>query len=392
MAIAKKIRNYLEKASWIRRMFEEGANLKKKYGEESVYDFSLGNPCLEPPERFFESLQEVLCEKVKGKHGYMSNAGFQETRDAVAEYLAEEHGVRISGDLVVMTCGAGGGLNVVFKTLLDPGDEVLVPAPYFVEYGFYADNSGGILRPVKTAADFSLDLTAIEEAISPSTKIVLINSPNNPTGRVYDSAAITGLGNLLARKSLEFGQEIYLVSDEPYSKIVYDGVIVPSVFKAYSNSVIVTSYSKDLSIAGERLGFVALNPQLKPLAEMTNGLVFANRILGFVNAPSLIQRAVTHLQGVAADIDVYRAKRDLICNMLAGMGYEFTRPEGAFYLFPKAPIDDVAFVRELQEERILVVPGSGFGCPGYFRISYSVDDRIIKGAERGFSKLAEKYF
>jgi len=392
MAISKKICAYMEKSSWIRKMFEEGANLKKKFGEANVYDFSLGNPCLEPPERFFEILREVLGEEAKGKYCYMPNAGYQETRDAVAEYLSREHGVHVSGDLVVMTCGAGGGLNVAFKTLLDPGDEVLVPAPYFVEYGFYADNSGGILKPVKTAADFSLDLSAIEEAVSEATKVVLINSPNNPTGRVYDAPSITGLGDLLERKSREFGKEIYLVSDEPYSKIVYDGVKVPSILQAYPNSVLVTSYSKDLCIAGERLGFVALHPQLNPLAETVNGLVFANRILGFVNAPSLIQRVVSRLQGVAADMDVYRAKRDLICDMLAGMGYEFTRPEGAFYLFPKAPIDDVRFVKELLEERILVVPGSGFGCPGYFRISYSVDDRVIKGSARGFAKLAERYF
>jgi aspartate aminotransferase len=382
----------MEEASWIRRMFEEGANLKRKYGEENVYDFSIGNPCLEPPERFFESLKEVVCEEAGGKHRYMSNAGYQETRNAVAEYLSKEHGVQITGDLVVMTCGAGGGLNILFKTLLDPGDEVVVPAPYFVEYGFYADNSGGVLKPVRTAADFSLDLAAIDEAISENTKIVLINSPNNPTGRVYDGAAITALGDLLEGKSREFGQEIYLVSDEPYSKIVYDGIAVPSVFQAYTNSVLVTSYSKDLSIAGERLGFVALNPKLAPLDETANGLVFANRILGFVNAPSLIQRVVTHLQGVASDMDAYRAKRDLICNMLAGMGYEFTRPEGAFYLFPKAPIEDVRFVKELQEEHILVVPGSGFGGPGYFRISYSVADSVIKGSEKGFARLAEKYF
>ena len=382
----------MERASWIRKMFEEGANLKKKYGEGNVYDFSLGNPCLEPPERFFEILREMLDEEAKGKYCYMPNAGYQETRDAVAEYLSTEHGVQISSDLVVMTCGAGGGLNVAFKTLLDPGDEVLVPAPYFVEYGFYADNSGGVLKPVKTAADFSLDLGAIEAAICEATKIVMINSPNNPTGRVYDRKSIAALGDLLEQKSDEFGKEIYLVSDEPYSKIVYDGVEVPSILQAYPNSVLVTSYSKDLCIAGERLGFIALNPKLTPLAETMNGLVFANRILGFVNAPSLIQRVVTHLQGVAADMDVYRAKRDLLCDMLAALGYEFIRPEGAFYLFPKAPIDDVSFAKELQEERILVVPGSGFGCPGYFRISYSVADGVIKGSESGFARLAEKYF
>jgi aspartate aminotransferase len=245
---------------------------------------------------------------------------------------------------------------------------------------------------VKTAADFSLDLSAIEEAISKTTKVVMINSPNNPTGRVYDDASITALGDLLEGKSRALGREIYLVSDEPYSKIVYDGAVVPSVFRAYANSVLVTSYSKDLSIAGERLGFVALNPKLQPLAETASGLVFTNRILGFVNAPSLVQRAVTHLQGVASDMDAYCAKRNLICNMLGNMGYEFTRPEGAFYLFPKTPIDDVQFVKELQEERILVVPGSGFGCPGYFRISYSVPDQVIKGSEQGFARLAKKYF
>jgi aspartate aminotransferase len=290
-----------------------------------------------------------------------------------------------------MTCGAGGGLNILFKTLLDPGDEVVVPAPYFVEYGFYADNAGGVLKPVKTTDDFSLDLSAVEAAISKKTKIVMINSPNNPTGRVYDGVSIDALGRLLERKTRELEREIYLVSDEPYSKIVYDGVVVPSVLKAYANSVLVTSYSKDLSIAGERLGFVALNPRLQPLADTANGLVFTNRILGFVNAPSLVQRAVTRLQGVTADMDVYRAKRDLICNMLAKMGYKFTRPEGAFYLFPKAPIDDVRFAKELQQERILVVPGSGFGCPGYFRISYSVPDSVIEGSESGFARLAEKY-
>ena len=248
MAIAKKILGFMEKASWIRKMFEQGAILKKQYGADNVYDFSLGNPNLEPPEKFFEVLASVVSSRAPGTHGYMSNAGYAETRGAVAEYLSEEHGIEIFGEHVIMTCGAGGALNVILKTLLDPGDEVIVPAPYFVEYDFYIDTFGGVPRPVKTNRDFSLDLAAIEAALSEKTKAVLINSPNNPTGKVYSQETISGLGRLLATKSRQQpGREIYLVSDEPYGKIVYDGIKVPSIFQAYANSLMATSYSKDLS-------------------------------------------------------------------------------------------------------------------------------------------------
>ncbi len=391
MAISKKVNSFMEKASWIRKMFEQGAKLKKEYGEKNVFDFSIGNPYIDPPEKFFEVLETVVKDRTKGLHGYMSNAGYPETRDAVAEYLSEEHAMEIFGKHIIMTCGAGGGLNVIFKTILDPKDEVIVPAPYFVEYNFYVDNFGGILKTVASKDDFSLDLEKIKNTISEKTKAVLINSPNNPTGKVYDKKTIDALGQLLKQKSDEFNKEIYLISDEPYSKIVYDNISVPSILQAYSNSMIVTSYSKDLSIPGERLGFIAVNPYLKPLDEMLNGLVFSNRTLGFVNAPAIMQHTVRHLQGLSGDMDIYRKKRDMLCDMLFSMGYKFKIPEGAFYLFPKSPIDDIEFVNELQEEKILVVPGSGFGCPGHFRISYCVEDSVIKGAKKGFLKLAKKY-
>ena len=391
MAISKKVHSFMEKASWIRKMFEQGAKMKNEYGAENVFDFSIGNPYVDPPDSFFEILEETAKNRTKGVHGYMSNAGYPETRNAVAKYLSKEHALEISGNHIIMTCGAGGGLNVIFKTILDPGDEVIVPAPYFVEYGFYTDNFGGILKPVNTNSDFSLDLDLIKEAISEKTKAVLINSPNNPTGRVYDKKTIKTLGQILRQKSEELQKEIYLISDEPYSKIVYDSITVPSLLQAYENSMIVTSYSKDLSIPGERLGFIAVNPSLTPLDEMLNGLIFSNRTLGFVNAPALMQRVITRLQGMAGNMSIYQQKRDLLCDMLSPLGYEFTRPEGAFYLFPKAPIDDIQFVKELQEEKILVVPGSGFGCPGHFRISYCVENSVIRGSEKGFLKIANKY-
>jgi len=382
----------MENASWIRRMFEEGAALKKQYGEKNVFDFSLGNPNLEPPDKFFDVFTSLAGTRFPGKHGYMSNAGYAETREAIAEYLSEEHGKEIFGQHIIMTCGAGGGLNVVLKTLLDPGDEVIIPTPYFVEYNFYVDNYQGVTRLVKTNDDFSLDLQAIESALSSKTKAVLINSPNNPTGKVYDTDTIAGLATLLDRKANELGREIYLVSDEPYSKIVYDGVTVPSILAAYKNSIVVTSYSKDLSIPGERLGFIAVNPDATPLDHLVNGMIFCNRTLGFVNAPAFIQRVVQRLQGTTVDVAIYQRKRDLLCRALKQMGYSFTMPEGAFYLFPKAPINDIEFVRELQKERILTVPGSGFGGSGFFRIAYCVEDWVIEGALPGFKRLADKYF
>jgi aspartate aminotransferase len=391
MAVAKKIKDALDRSSWIRKMFEEGARLKALHGADRVFDFSLGNPDLEPTESFKEVLSSVIAETRPGTHGYMPNAGYEETRAAVADYVSGEQGVKVTSDHLVMTCGAAGALNCILKALLDPGDEVIVFAPYFVEYGFYAENHGGQIRVVSTNADFTLNLAALESAISSKTRVVLINSPNNPTGQVYDEGSLAGLGELLSASSRKLGRSLYLVSDEPYRKIVYDGIAVPSILAAYANSIVATSYSKDISLPGERLGYLVLQPEADRAEELMAGMILANRILGFVNAPALMQRVVRHLQGDAVDVGVYQARRDRFCEGLSRAGYEFVRPRGAFYLFPKSPIaDDVAFVGLLQDENILVVPGSGFGGPGYFRIAYCVDEQIIEGSIPGFARALER--
>lgn len=392
MAISQKIESFISQSSWIRKMFEDGLRLKQEFGAENVFDFSLGNPNVEPPVRFKEVLLEVAREDLPGMHGYMPNAGYPDTRTAVAEYLKSEHDVDITGNHVVMTCGAGGALNVALKTLLDPGDEVIVPTPYFVEYRFYVDNHRGVIRLVETNEDFSLNLEAIGNAITDKTKIVLINSPNNPTGKIYDQKTIADLGSLLEQKAKSLGNEIYLLSDEPYREIVYDGAEVPSIFKAYKNSLIATSYSKSISLPGERIGYLAVNPDVSEVGTLMDGLVLCNRIMGFVNAPALMQRVIQKMQGITVAVDEYRRKRDLLCEGLAAAGYVFEKPEGAFYLFPKTPIaDDVAFVQALQKKNILTVPGSGFGKAGHFRISYCVDDATIINSMSNFEAVMKEY-
>jgi aspartate aminotransferase len=387
MAVSKKVHGFISQSSWIRKMFEEGNILKKQYGAQNVFDFSLGNPSVNPPPEFKKALQQISREDLSGVHGYMSNAGYLETRESVAAFLRPLHGIPLGAEHVIMTCGAAGALNVIFKVLLDPGDEVLIPTPCFMEYRFYVDNANGNTLFVQTHDDFSLDLSAIREAISEKTKIVLINSPNNPTGRVYDNASIQGLSEILDVKSRTYGRNIYLISDEPYRDIVYDGVEVPSTLKVYRNSMTVSSYSKTLSLAGERIGYLAVNPALSHIDEVMAGLILYNRTLGFVNAPALMQRVIAKIQGVTVDVDEYRRKKDILCHGLASIGYEFSKPDGAFYLFPKSPIhDDIAFVRALQKRRILTVPGSGFGWPGYFRIAFCVDDATIVNSMKGFEE------
>ncbi len=319
-------------------------------------------------------------------------AGFPQVCDSVANQLSKEQGVTVDPKGIIMTCGAAGALNVIFKTLLDPDDEVIAPSPYFMEYKSYVDNHSGILKPVATRDDFTLDLEAIEAAITPKTKAILINSPNNPTGQIYSAESLARLGALLTAKSEALDRTLYLVSDEPYRKIVYDDHEVPSIFATYKESLIATSYSKDLSIPGERIGFAAINPAAAYKDQVVAGMTLANRILGFINAPALMQRVVACLQGLSVEIAEYQRKRDLICDGLASAGYEFITPPGAFYLFPRTPIeDDVAFVRELQQELILVVPGSGFAGPGHFRIAFCVDDQTIVNALPGFRKVMRRY-
>ena len=392
MTVAKKVETFLERSSWIRKMFEEGAQLKAQHGAENVFDFSLGNPNLEPPSRFKEVLLDVAGASGGGHHSYMPNIGYPSVRQAVSEFLSKEQGVAITADEVIMTCGAAGALNVILKAIIEPGDEVITPAPYFVEYSFYADNHGGVLKTVPTRSDFSLDLQAIRAAITPITKAVLINSPNNPSGQIYSEQSLLELGALLTEEGNRLNRTLYLISDEPYRKITFDGVEVPSIFPCYPETMVVTSYSKDLSIPGERIGFLAVNPKATYKKGLLAGMALANRILGYVNAPALMQRAIQSLQGVSVDATLYQKKRDLLCDGLSECGYEFEKPKGAFYLFPKTPTpDDVAFVRALQEELILTVPGSGFGAPGYFRIAFCVDDETIQRSLPGFQRVLKRF-
>jgi len=391
MTISKNIKAILGKSSWIRKMFEEGSHLKEQYGSENVYDFSLGNPRLQPPEDFMEKLKNIVNTSGYGDHAYMPNAGYPHVRSSIAAFIAKEHHKNITGDEIIMTCGAAGALNVILKTILDAGDEVITPAPYFVEYGFYVNNHGGILKTVATNQDFTLNIKAIADAITKKTRAVIINSPNNPTGQIYSKASLNELGVLLKEAGEKMNTIIYLISDEPYKKIVYDDVTVPSIFKCCKNSIIATSYSKDISIPGERIGFIALNPEADYKKDLAEGMTLANRILGFVNAPALMQRVVAEMQGISVDISGYARKRKLLCEGLAACGYEFIMPSGAFYLFPKTPIpDDVEFITELQKERILTVPGSGFGGPGHFRIAFCVDDKTIINSIPGFRRAIER--
>jgi aspartate aminotransferase len=379
------------RSSWIRKMFETGNELKAKYGRDMVFDFSLGNPNLEPPEELNKALKGLLEKNPPHLHGYMPNAGYPEVRDRIAEYITEEQGVVLTGEQIIMTCGAGGALNVAFKSILNPGDVVLASTPCFMEYAFYVDNQGGALKLVKGKEDFDLDVDSFESSITGNTTAIIINSPNNPSGRVYPKSTIEALGEMLRRKSSETGRTIYLVSDEPYRKIVYDGMVVPSVLASYENTIVATSYSKDLSIPGERIGFLAVHPKAEDGPNLIGGMILCNRILGFVNAPALWQRVVAQTQGLSVDVSTYKKKRDMLCDGLSQIGYSFRKPEGTFYLFPQSPTEDeMQIVEALQSELVLTVPGKGFDYPGHFRIAFCVEDAVIERSLPGFRRAFER--
>lgn len=385
MAVSNKIRGLLEQGSWIRRMFEEGIALKQQFGDENVFDLSLGNPILEPPDEFFEELRRIVEDPSPGMHRYMPNSGYPETRAAVAAQLSEETGLNFTADELIMTCGAGGALNVVLKTLFDPGDEVVIFAPYFVEYFFYADNHTGVCKVVPPDENFLPDMDALEDAIGEKTRAVLINSPNNPTGVLYTDDTLAEISEVIRRKEREHGTEIFLVSDEPYRRLLFDGLEYPHIFHHHVRSIVATSHSKDLALPGERIGYIAIHPDYEDGTELMDGLVFCNRTLGFVNAPALMQHLVAKLQSVTVDIGEYQSKRDYLYRELTDIGYDLVKPQGAFYMFPKSPIeDDVEFVAELQKRNVLVVPGRGFGMPGHFRISFCVTDETLSGSIPGF--------
>ena len=388
MPIAKQIGRMVEASAMIKAMFEEGARLKAEHGAQNVFDFSLGNPDVPPPAQFKQVLKDLIDDD-EVNHGYTPNPGIAAVRQAVADYLSAEHGVPFLADAIVMTVGAAGALNDIFKTLLNPGEQILVTAPYFVGYNQYAVMAGAVLKSAPSTADFHLDPAAIEAAVTEKTRVMLINSPNNPTGAVYSKSELDELGAVLERASYRFGRRIYLVSDEPYRKIVYEAE-VPSVFQSYPHTIVVNSYSKELSLAGERIGYLAVHPDAEDAGLIAGTAGFINSML-CVNAPAMMQRAVARLQGVTVDVSIYQRRRDMLCRGLADAGYEFTVPLGAFYLFVKSPLaDDMAFVNLLKEELILAVPGVGFGAPGYFRLSYAVPDATISGSLEGFKRTRKK--
>lgn len=390
MAIANKIASHISKSSWIRKMFEEGERMRQELGANNVYDFTLGNPDVEPPAAFQRELLALAQNPLPGMHRYMNNAGYADTRSAVADKLTRDSGLKVSADHVIMTCGAGGALNVVLKTILNPGEEVIILAPFFVEYKFYIDNHGGV--PVEVWTDhetFQLDIAAIESAITPRTRAILICSPNNPTGVIYPAESLRQLGEVVKRVHKRNGHLIYVISDEPYARIAYDGKQVPNIFPLVESSIIVTSHSKDLALPGERIGYLAANPRMDTAMQFIEGAVFSNRVLGFVNAPALMQRLVAKLQDESVDIADYQAKRNLLLTSLTALGFEMVIPDGAFYLFPKSPLaDDVEFVKLAQKHQILLVPGAGFGAPGYFRIAYCVDKGVIERSLPAWRELA----
>jgi aspartate aminotransferase len=391
MAVSIKILDMMETASWIRRMFEAGNALRALHGADKVCDFSLGNPDVEPPARFQAALREVVEASIPLKHGYMPNAGYPETRACVADSVCREQGVKLDAGHVVMSCGASGGLNSTLKAILNPGDEVVATKPCFMEYASYVDNHGGAFVLAPSTPDFDLDVAALESKIGPRTAAVLVNSPNNPTGRIYPRKTLKELADMLTAACRKTGRTIYLIADEPYRKLAYDGAEVPGIMSVYPHSIIVTSHSKDLSLPGERIGHIAVNPQADDAKRLIDGIILCTRILGYVNAPALMQRTVAKIQGLTVDIEVYKKKRDLFCSALRSMGYQFATPQGAFYIFPRAPGgDDLAFVKALQEELVLVVPGRGFSFPGYFRIAYCVDTAFIERSFAGFEKVARK--
>ena len=388
MPIADKMIKMVDGMAMVKKMFEEGARLKAEHGPENVFDFSLGNPDVPPPPEFSKVLKELVNDDSLN-HGYTPNPGHHHVRQAVADYLSGEHDIKFTPELIVMTIGASGALNDAFKAVINPGDEILVPSPYFVGYDHYAFIANANLKTVPTDKKFHLDRASIENALTDKTRVVLINSPNNPTGAVYSAGELAGLGEVLESASRRFGKRIYLVSDEPYRKIVYD-VKVPSIFQSYPHTIMVSSYSKELSLAGERIGYLAVHPEAEDAGLVASAAAVANTML-CVNAPNMLQLAVAQLQGVTVDVSIYRKRRDLLCQGLREIGYDFNVPEGAFYLFPRTPLpDDVKFVNILKEALILAVPGAGFGAPGYFRLSYAVPESTITGSFEGFKRSFQK--
>lgn len=376
-------------AGVIRKMFEEGIKLKAIHGDENVFDFSLGNPDLDPPVKVADAIERLAKSREKNCHGYMPNAGYPFAREAMAKKTSKEQGVPVQGDCVVMSVGAAGAINALLKAILTPGDNIVVPAPFFTEYRHYARNFGGTLIEVPVKSDFSPDVEAIKNALTEKTAAVLINSPNNPTGRVYSEKEIKQLSEALLEHGKKCGRMPYLICDEPYRAIVYDGIQVAPVFPVYPSSVVVTSFAKNFSLPGERIGYICVNPACPDKDELVAACIFCTRVLGYVNAPALMQRVVAETWDAEADYSLYKARRDKLVAILDEVGIEHANPEGAFYLWCKVPEkfgdDDMAFCEYLKKYLVLASPGSAFGGKGYFRLAYCVSEQSIVNSKVGFS-------
>ncbi|MBQ9563821.1 MAG: pyridoxal phosphate-dependent aminotransferase [Lachnospiraceae bacterium] len=392
--ISEKMKGFVQNNSVIRAMFEEGRIMAAKFGEENVYDFSLGNPSVEPPKEISEAIVRIATqEKPNFVHGYMSNSGYEDVRRTIAESLNRRFGTDFAAKNILMTVGAAGGLNVILKTLINPGDEVVVFAPYFVEYRNYVRNYDGVIVEVSPDTEtFQPNLEEFAQKLTPATKAVIVNTPNNPTGVVYSEETIVKLADILRAKEEEFGTSIYLISDEPYRELVYDGQEPPYLTKYYHNAVVGYSFSKSLSLPGERIGYLVMPDTLDDAENVIAAAAIANRILGFVNAPSLMQRVVAECIDAKVDIEAYRRNRDLLCETLAEAGFTCAKPDGAFYLFVKAPDeDDKAFTAKAKEQRLLIVPGSSFACAGYCRVAYCVSYEMIQRSVPSWKALAASY-
>ncbi|MBN2724242.1 MAG: pyridoxal phosphate-dependent aminotransferase [Deltaproteobacteria bacterium] len=392
MTISSYIASSMSKASWIRKMFETGNELRKKYGNENVFDFTLGNPTAPPPEKFNQVLKETALSTEKGVHRYMSNSGLESTRKSVADALNVDTEKHISPENVIMTVGAAGALNITLKSLIDPGDEVIFMVPYFPEYHFYVENHCGKAVTVETDEHFQVVPDAIRAALTNKTRALILNTPNNPTGVIYKRSTLEKINSILLEHKRNTGHTVYVISDEPYRKLIYEGVKIPSTIDIFNDIIFCTSHSKDLGLPGERIGFAVVAPGCDDEKELINALIFCNRTLGYVNAPAFMQRIVGKLQTETVNINEYEEKRNIFYEGLMEAGYELVKPEGAFYLFPKSPVDDdVKFVQALVEEKILAVPGSGFGRKGFFRLSYCLDFSTIQRSIPIFKRVLDHF-
>ncbi len=381
--VTEKLKTSMQSGSWVRKMFEEGAKMKAQLGAENVFDYSLGNPDLPPPQELIDRLREMA--DAKGIHGYMPNSGHADSRQRIAAYLTTKHGKNFTAEDLVMTVGASGAINIALKTILSPGDEVIVVAPYFMEYRFYIDNFDGVMVPVDCGEDFTIDVNKISAAITPKTKAIILNSPNNPSGKIYTDEEFAALAKLINKT------DIFVISDEPYSTLVFDDTILPSIFKHFNKAFLADSFSKSLSLAGERIGYLAISPDMPEKDVFCAALAFANRTLGFVNSPSIFQKLAGEFIGVSNNLDEYRERSNYLYNALTEIGYECNKPRATFYLFPKSLMaDDTEFAKKAISHGIIVVPGSGFGCPGYFRLSLCLPMEDIKRSVEKFKALYDE--